>query len=227
MNAYESLSSYASSLQGDEAPVVTPSGRHLSTRGLEDARRAAVLMLFGALRPGHHPDPSALESADLDVLLMERAGSLNNHPGQVSFPGGAIDAGDVDERAAALREAEEETGLDPLGVEVLGVLPEVGLPVSNFLVTPVLAWWTRQTPVTVVSEAESTQVFRVPVGELLNPSNRRTAVVRRGGLTRRSPAFVLPNATVWGFTAILLDSLFEGLGWTQPWNASLEIPAPL
>ncbi|MBG6216140.1 8-oxo-dGTP pyrophosphatase MutT (NUDIX family) [Arthrobacter sp. CAN_A6] len=226
MNAYDSLSVYASSLEGVSAPV-TRANWHLSTRGLENARRAAVLMLFGALRPGPHPDPSALQPADLDVLLMERAGSLNNHPGQVSFPGGAVDPSDVDERAAALREAEEETGLDPLGVEVLGVLPEVGLPVSNFLVTPVLAWWARQTPVAVVSEAESTQVFRVPVGDLLNPSNRRTAVVRRRGSTMRSPAFVLPNATVWGFTAILLDSLFEGLQWTQPWDPSLEIPAPL
>ena len=114
---------------------------------------------------------------ELDVLLVERAATLNDHPGQVAFPGGAVDAGDAGPEAAALREAQEETGLDPAGVVVLGTLPEVGLPVSNFLVTPVLGWWDRPTPVDVVDYGESASVFRVPVADLLNPENRRTAVI--------------------------------------------------
>ena len=79
---------------------------------------------------------------------------MRSHPGQVSFPGGSIDADDASPAAAALREAEEETGLDPAGVEVLATLPELWLPPSNFAVTPVLGWWREPGPVSVVDPAE-------------------------------------------------------------------------
>jgi hypothetical protein len=72
------------------------------------------------------------------VLLQRRARTLNSHPGQVSFPGGRSEAEDVDAAATALREAQEETGLDPSGVEVLASLPDLPLAASNHLVTPVL-----------------------------------------------------------------------------------------
>jgi len=85
-----------------------------------DARAAAVLMLFGVLdaRASEH-DADAV-SRDLDVLLLKRASTLRTNPGQIAFPGGRIDPDDAGPVAAALREAEEETGLDPTGVEVLG-----------------------------------------------------------------------------------------------------------
>lgn len=191
------------------------------------ARKAAVLMLFGALDNVPAASTRPLVSADLDVLLIERAATLNDHPGQVAFPGGGVDPADVSIEAAALREAEEETGLDPLGVEVLGVLPEVPLPVSNFMVTPVVGWWARQTPVDVVDYGESAQVFRVPVRDLLDPENRFTAVLRRGKQHYRGPAFVVGGTVVWGFTAGILDYAFHELGWAVPWDESREIPAPL
>ena len=103
-------------------------------------RRAAVLMLFGALDNVPAASGKLLAPADLDVLLLQRAQTLDDHPGQVAFPGGGIDPGESPIEAA-LREAEEETGLDPAGVEVLGAMPELALPRGNFLVTPVLAWW--------------------------------------------------------------------------------------
>ena len=187
------------------------------------ARQAAVLILFGVL----DEDPSGFHADavpdDLDVLFVERAATLNSHPGQVAFPGGGVDEADADPVAAALREANEETGLDPSGVRVLGTLPQVGLPVSNFLVTPVLGWWDRPTPVDVVDEAESASVFRVPVADLLNPANRRTTVVARGGQEHRGPAFLVNGVVVWGFTALILDSLFNQLGWTLPWDESREM----
>lgn len=194
------------------------------------ARPAAVLVLFGVLDdvPSHAAGGAAHKvPEDLDVLLVERAGGLENHPGQVSFPGGGIDASDAGPEEAALREAVEETGLEPAGVEILGTLPQVGLPVTNFLVSPVLGWWAAPSPVAVVDYAESAQVFRVPVRDLLDPQNRHTAVVTRDGSSFRSPSFAVNGVTVWGFTALVLSGLFDQLGWTIPWDQTRELPAPL
>ncbi len=183
------------------------------------ARKAAVLMLFGVLDDVPAVSGRPIVAADLDVLLLERAHTLGSHPGQVAFPGGTIDA-DESPVAAALREAEEETGLESSGVEVLGILQELGLARSNFLVTPVLGWWASPSPVRVVDYAESAQVFRVPVRDLLDPANRVTATVSRGGRTFSSPAFAVNGVLVWGFTGIILDGLFEQLGWAVPWDRS-------
>ncbi|WP_427015563.1 NUDIX hydrolase [Pseudarthrobacter sp. P1] len=190
-------------------------------------RKAAVLMLFGALDTVPAVSVKPLAPADLDVLLVERAATLSDHPGQVAFPGGGVDPEDASLEAAALREAEEETGLDPAGVEVLGLLPEVSLPVSNFMVTPVLGWWASPSPVDVVDFGESAQVFRVPVRDLLDPDNRYTATVTRGTQSFSSPAFAVNGVLVWGFTAILLSRAFDHLGWSVPWDASREIAAPV
>ncbi len=194
-------------------------------------RPAAVLVLFGVLddRLAHPRVADVAVPADLDVLLVGRATTLTHHPGQVSFPGGRLDPDDAGPVAAALREAEEETGLDPTGVDVLGTLPELPLPVSRHMVTPVLAWWTRPSAVAVVDHAESAAVFRAPVGDLLDPANRRTVV--HPGQGDRGPAFLVPHTTadsgthlVWGFTALVLDQLFDRLGWTEPWDPGRRIP---
>lgn len=192
-----------------------------------DPRAAAVLILFGVL--DRHPSAHAAAAVprDLDLLLLARADTLRSHPGQVAFPGGRIDPGDDGPVAAALREAAEETGLDPAGVEVLGALPEVPLAYSSHLVTPVLAWWRDPSPVGVVDEAESAAVFRAPVADLLDPAHRGVTVIHRDGQTWRGPAFLVPGRRlVWGFTAMVLDALFDRLGWTEPWDRTREIPLP-
>lgn len=197
-----------------------------------EARAAAILILFGVLddAPSRH-DPQAALSRDLDVLLLSRAATLRAHPGQVAFPGGRIDPGDDGPIDAALREAREETGLDTAGVEVLGSLAPVSLDYSRHLVTPVLAWWAHPSPVRVVDEAESAAVFRTPVADLLDPARRGTTVLHRDGREWRGPGFVVPHGTgeylVWGFTAMVLDALFERLGWTEPWDATRELPLRL
>jgi 8-oxo-dGTP pyrophosphatase MutT (NUDIX family) len=181
------------------------------------ARKAAVLMLFGVLDGVPAASDKPLAPADLDVLLLERAHTLDDHPGQVAFPGGSIDPGESPV-SAALREAEEETGLESGGVEVLGEMPQLSLPRSNFLVTPVLAWWVSPSPVRVMDYGESAQVFRVPVRDLLDPENRVMATVSRLGQTFRSPAFTVGGVVVWGFTGMVLNQLFEQLGWSVPWD---------
>ncbi|MBO1267608.1 NUDIX hydrolase [Arthrobacter cavernae] len=186
--------------------------------GEETNRPAAVLMLFGVLDDIPAESGRPIAPADLDVLLLERAHTLDDHPGQVAFPGGSVDPEDDSVVAAALREAVEETGLDAGGVQVLGVIPELGLAHSNFRVTPVLAWWASPSPVHVVDHGESAQVFRVPVRDLLDPDNRVTATITRFGRTFRSPGFTVNGVVVWGFTGMVLSGLFDELGWTVPWD---------
>jgi 8-oxo-dGTP pyrophosphatase MutT (NUDIX family) len=186
-------------------------------------RRAAVLILFGELDTV--PDADAGLLRNVDLLLLRRAATLRSHPGQVAFPGGRLEPGETPVEAA-LREAVEETGLDPTGVEVLGALPEIPAPASRHLVTPVIGWWTRVSEVAAVDHAETVDVFRVPVADLLDPANRVTAVVERVGRTFESPGFEVAGTLVWGFTGKLLDWVLTELGWTQDWDRARRLPVP-
>lgn len=167
--------------------------------------RAAVLMLFGEGPQGP------------DVLLVERASTLRNHAGQVAFPGGRIDPGDAGPLGAALREAEEETGLDPAGVVPLALLPELFIPPSGFVVTPVLGYWAEPSAVHAVDPAETAAVVRVPVADLVDPANRITVHHPSG---HRGPAFLVAGVLVWGFTGGLLSGLLDRAGWAHPWDES-------
>lgn len=166
-------------------------------------RDSAVLVLFGEGAGGP------------DLLLIERAHTLRSHAGQPAFPGGAQDPEDDGPVAAALREAQEEVGLDPSSVEVLGVLPPLFLPPSGFVVHPVVAWWREPHPVDVVDTAEVATVVRVPLDELTDPANR-LRVVHPGGY--QGPAFEAGGLLVWGFTAGLLAGILTLAGWEKPWD---------
>lgn len=170
--------------------------------------------------------PGPLAAGGPELLLMERAGTLRSHAGQPSFPGGALDPEDGDPAGdgplrAALREAEEETGLDPRGVQLFGVLPRLYIPVSEFVVTPVLGWWRRPSPVAPVDPAETARVFTVPVAELTDPANRAVAVHPSG---HRGPAFLVGGALVWGFTAGVIDRILHFAGWERPWDRERHVP---
>ncbi|GAA1584737.1 NUDIX hydrolase [Leucobacter aridicollis] len=187
-----------------------------------ELRRSAVLILFGALdRVPADPASGEPVPAELDVLLTRRATRMRHHAGQIAFPGGGVEPEDADITQTALREAAEETGLDPAGVEVLGTLPEIHVPVSRNLVTPVIGWWRLPSNV-AADHTESVEVFRVPVAEMLDPAARGHSVLRRAGATHRGAAFKLQDRfgghTVWGFTGMLLSSVFDGVGWTVPWQ---------
>jgi 8-oxo-dGTP pyrophosphatase MutT (NUDIX family) len=160
------------------------------------------------------------------VLLIERAHTLRDHAGQPAFPGGSLDPDDADAVDAALREAEEEVGLDPAGVDVLGTLPELWLPPSNFAVAPVLAWWHTVSEVRAVDPREVHAVYRVPIGDLLDPEHRVSVRHPSGWV---GPAFLIgdrKDLVLWGFTAGIISRLFDFLGWTRPWDASVMRALP-
>jgi 8-oxo-dGTP pyrophosphatase MutT (NUDIX family) len=171
-------------------------------------RPSAVLVLF-ADGPGGP-----------DLLLIQRSAGLRLHAGQPAFPGGAIDAGDEGPVAAALREAAEEVGVDPGGVDVVGILPEMFIERTGFRVVPVLAWWRRPSAVAPVDVGEVAAVERVSVAELADPAARLMVRVRDG---RTTPAFRVRGMLVWGFTAALVDRLLALAGWEKPWDIARVI----
>jgi 8-oxo-dGTP pyrophosphatase MutT (NUDIX family) len=178
----------------------------------EDAgRRSAVLILFGE------------SDGQPDVLLIERAHEMRSHAGQPAFPGGGVDGSDDGPIGAALREAAEETGLDPGGVQVLAVLPDLFVPPSGYVVTPVIGWWRQPSAVSVKDPAEVASVHRIPLGELADPSNRFQVRHPSGYI---GPAFGVRDLVVWGFTGGLLDRLIYLGGWERPWDRSRVEPLP-
>ena len=162
-----------------------------------------------------------------DVLLTERAWTLRSHAGQMAFPGGRLDEEDgtgvEGVVRTALREAEEETGLDPAGVEVFAVWPALWVPVSNFGVSPVVAWWREPSPVAVVDPGEVASVHRVAIGALADPANR-VSCLHPSGFT--GPAFLIDDLFIWGFTAGLLDKMLVLGGWARDWDPANVVPLP-
>lgn len=189
-----------------EQPPSTPTVDPLN------ARQAGVLVLMSCTGSIEGPR----------VLLTERATGLRKHPGQISFPGGSADDTDADIVATALRESQEETALDPRTVVVLGTLPPAPVPVSGFVVTPVLAV-TRDCGVLTPSEDEVARVLQLPVKELVAAESRYSAVLMRDNVKLSSPAFWTNDSFVWGFTGILLDRILDRLGWAEPWDPDREL----
>ncbi len=190
-----------------EQSTVTDLTRFAPTDG--QGRASAVLLLFG---PEH------------DVLVIRRASTMRAHAGQPAFPGGRMDDSDADAVAAALREANEETGLDPAGVEVFATLPDLWLPVSDSVVTPVLGYWAVPSPVAAMDAAEVASVHRIPIDDLVDPHNR-CRIRHPSGYV--GPAFLVDQMLVWGFTAAVLSTIFDAVGWARPWDEAdvRDLPA--
>ncbi len=171
-------------------------------------RHSAVLILFGPER---------------DLLIISRASTLRSHAGQPAFPGGGLDAEDADAVAAALREAQEETGLDPAGVDVFGVLPDLWVAVSGYVVTPVLGWWASPSPVAPMDPAEVSSVHQIAIDDLVAPENRCQVRHPSGYI---GAAFTVDGLLVWGFTAGLLSAVLDGAGWAVPWDTDRVVDLP-
>jgi 8-oxo-dGTP pyrophosphatase MutT (NUDIX family) len=185
--------------------------RHRMPEASATARRSAVLILFGEGPRGP------------DVLLIEKSPHLRSHAGQPAFPGGGVDPDDDYPVGTALREAQEEAGIDPAGVRVLATLQELYLPPSDRLVVPVVGWWDDPRDVTVGDPREVARVARVPLADLTDPANRFRVRHRAGFI---GPAFAVADMLVWGFTAGLLEAILEAAGLAEPWDERDVRPLP-
>jgi 8-oxo-dGTP pyrophosphatase MutT (NUDIX family) len=185
--------------------------RHRMPKATATARRSAVLILFGE-GPGGP-----------DVLLIEKSAHLRSHAGQPAFPGGQADPGDDYPIGTALREAQEEAGIDPAGVRILATLQELFLGPSDNLVVPVVGWWDDPRDVTVGDPDEVARVARVPLADLADPANRFRVSHPSGYI---GPAFAVADMVVWGFTAGLLEAILEAAGLAEPWNERDVRPLP-
>jgi 8-oxo-dGTP pyrophosphatase MutT (NUDIX family) len=161
------------------------------------ARPAGVLALL-------YPD----DAGTTRVVLIERSTHGGHHSGEVSFPGGKTEPGDVDIAATALREAAEEVGLDPVaaGVRVLGVLESFWIPVSDFAVTPVVAVADGR-PALVASPREVARIVEPPMTTFLPGAPIRIVERTIGQWPLRYGAYEVEDLSVWGATARVLSQL--------------------
>lgn len=181
------------------------------------SRDAAVLVLFS----GPHADhPAGRVPDEADLLLTVRAGTLRHHAGQAAFPGGAADPGDSGPVHTAMREANEETGVDPARLHPLAEMERIFIPPSGFHVVPVLAYSPDPGPVAVVNESETAAVARVPLHAFVNPRNRLMVYRSDAGRRFAGPAFLLNDMLVWGFTGHVISAMLDVAGWAQPWDTA-------
>jgi 8-oxo-dGTP pyrophosphatase MutT (NUDIX family) len=167
------------------------------------ADAAAVLTLAAVLVPIIN------RASGLTILLTQRTAHLRDHAGQVSFPGGRCEARDADAVATALREAQEEVGLDPARIEILGLLPEYRTG-TGFAVTPVVGL--VEPPLNLkLDDFEVAEAFEPPLAFLLDPANHRRHSVEVRGALREYWAMPWRDRYIWGATAGMLVSLHRAL----------------
>jgi 8-oxo-dGTP pyrophosphatase MutT (NUDIX family) len=164
-----------------------------------DARKAAVLLALFE------------EHGETYLAFIRRASTLRSHSGEIAFPGGSVDATDISPVMTALREAQEEIGLDPTRAEVLGILSPVFTVVSNFLITPVVAFLPQGLGALQLQPSEVAEIILVPLHSLANPAIAHSEEWTRGGLTRTVYFYDYGSYRIWGATARILNMLLEVL----------------
>jgi 8-oxo-dGTP pyrophosphatase MutT (NUDIX family) len=177
----------------DPLDVVIPPPRWpvaLQRKLTSDLMAAAVLI------------PIITREASLSVLLTERSPDLKHHAGQISFPGGRMDAADRDIRATALRETQEEVGIDPANVEIIGYL-DPNPTVTGYAVTPVVALVDLQQEL-IIDPLEVKSAFEVPLPFLLDEGNQKSAEREFEGVMVPIAEFNFGQYRIWGATANML-----------------------
>jgi 8-oxo-dGTP pyrophosphatase MutT (NUDIX family) len=183
-------------------PEITDENRHVIAADIIARRQAAGKVTRAAVLI-----PLLLKEDGLSVLLTQRTNHLRDHAGQISFPGGRMDPEDLSPDDTALRESQEEIGLDPKRVEIIGYLPQY-LTVSGYSVTPVVGLVQPQAEY-VLDEFEVADIFEVPLHFLLDPANHQVRLWQSEQGGRRFYSMPYENRFIWGATAGMLRNLYH------------------
>lgn len=176
-----------------------------------DLLRAAVLLPFFFQK-----------DEKLSLLFTKRTSDVEHHKGQISFPGGMVDASDPDIIATALRESEEEIGLDRKSVELLGVFDDFATP-TGYIITPIVGY-VAQLPELKINQTEVEEVFDVPVDFFLDNRNERVVPIERDGQVWDVYFYRYKNRhEIWGATAYILHSLLQKLIRSSQYSSSQEL----
>lgn len=176
---------------------MSPPGRMVTVPAGASPREAGVLVLLYPIQ------------GELHFVLTRRNERLGNHSGQISFPGGRREPGDVDIVATALREANEELGILSAGIEIIGELTDLFVPPSNFVIHPIVAH-VQHAPAFTPQPDEVSEVIEVCLRHLLDPSIKRAVprpLLSLNGQVVKAPAYQLAGHDVWGATAMVLSEL--------------------
>lgn len=184
---------------------------------------AALLKMLPGQRPRQRPEDLEGQARlggvlallyfkrdELHVVLTRRRDDLHSHAGQISFPGGSHENAETMVETA-LRETEEEIGVQADRVEVLGKLTPIYIPPSDFVVHPFVGWYPGGTPVFDPNPDEVAEVLEVPLRTLLDPATQVETEVQVNGFRLRVPVFLFESHKVWGATAVMLNELLERL----------------
>ncbi|MBO0796552.1 MAG: CoA pyrophosphatase [Ktedonobacteraceae bacterium] len=169
------------------------------------ARKAAVLLPFFE------------RGGDLCLAFIRRASTLRAHSGEIAFPGGSVDPGDSSLAMTALREAQEEIGLEPQRVEPLGVLEPVFTVVSNYLITPVVAYLPQGLGEMHLQQSEVAELLIIPLRELADPTIAHVEIWQRNGTARTVYFYDCGPYRIWGATGRMLHALL-GLLHSGEWE---------
>lgn len=207
----EAFRAHASIVLDAVAPQRATSSPELASRGDHDLDPDAASWI----EPGQTFRDAAVlvplvdRGRELQVLFTQRSHALAIHAGQISFPGGKVDARDRTPLAAALRETHEETGIAPAFVDVVGFL-DCYLTGTGFSITPVVAI-VREGFSLVPEPGEVAEIFEVPLSFLMDPANHRTDSRIWRGKRRQFYAMPYRERYIWGATAGILRNMFERL----------------
>lgn len=188
----------------------------LTPHALRDALRRSfppetrTSVAIEGLRPAAVLVPVIPRDRGFEFLLTKRTEDVETHKGQISFPGGMADEGDRSPAATALRETEEELGIPPSLIEVIGVLDDLPTP-TGFVITPVVGLL-KTLPPLAPNPAEVAEAFTVPWEVFLDPANARMEIREFRGGRREIWFYDTGGHVVWGATAMIIHAVLARLG---------------